>query len=138
MKTLIDTNIILDIALNRQPFCREARIIFQYMEDEKIRGHISASTVTDIFYLLRKQIGWQNATQYILELIEIVDILCVDKQTIINALSSGWADFEDAVQAQVAIENEIAIIVTRNVKDFQQLTSIKILTPTELIEQFDY
>jgi predicted nucleic acid-binding protein len=99
MKALIDTNVILDIALNRQPFCQETKIIFQYMEDEKILGHISASTVTDIFYLLRKQIGRQNATQYILELIEIVNILCVDKQTIINALLSGWTDFEDAVQA---------------------------------------
>jgi predicted nucleic acid-binding protein len=123
------------MALDRQPFCREAKIIFQYMESEKIRGHISASTVTDLFYLLRKQIGWQNATQYILDLIEIVDILCVDKQTIIDALLSGRTDFEDAVQMQVAIENNMEVIVTRNVKDFPQLTSIQILTPTGLIEK---
>jgi predicted nucleic acid-binding protein len=135
IETLIDTNVILDIALNRQPFCREAGIIFQYMEDKKIRGYISASAVTDIFYLLRKQIGRQNTTQYILELLEIVDILGVGKETIINALLSGQTDFEDAVQTQVAIENEIEVIVTRNVKDFEQLPSIKILTPTALIAQ---
>jgi predicted nucleic acid-binding protein len=133
IKTLIDTNVILDIALNRQPFCREAEIIFQCMEDKEIRGYISASAVTDIFYLLRKQIGRQNATQYILELLEIVDILGVSKETIIDALLSGLADFEDAVQTQVAIENDIEVIVTRNVKDFKQLLSIKILTPTALI-----
>jgi predicted nucleic acid-binding protein len=134
IKTLIDTNIILDIALSRQPFCQEAGIIFQYIEDKKIRGYISASAITDIFYLLRKQIGRQNATQCILDLIKIVDILGVDKETIVNALLFGWTDFEDAVQAQVAIENEIEVIVTRNTKDFKQLIPIKIFTPTELIE----
>jgi predicted nucleic acid-binding protein len=68
-KVLIDTNIILDTALNRQPFCLEAGTIFQCIEDKKIRGYISASAVTDIFYLLRKQIGWRDAIQYILELV---------------------------------------------------------------------
>ncbi|MDR3327395.1 MAG: PIN domain-containing protein [Prevotellaceae bacterium] len=132
---LIDTNVILDFLLERQPFCVEAKAVFQNLEDDKIRGYITASSVTDIFYLLKKELGRQNAVQCILELIEIVDILGVDKIIISNALQLGLSDFEDAVQAQTAIENGIEIIITRNAKDFQQLASMEILSPSELIER---
>jgi len=135
IKALIDTNIIIDFFLGREPFCRDAEIIFQKINDKKVEGYISASAVTDIFYLLQKAKGNFDATNYILKLIKIVEILGVDKQTIINAILLNWTDFEDAVQAQVAIENKIDIIITRNTKDFQKAKKVKVLTPKEFIAE---
>jgi len=135
MKALIDTNIIIDFFLRREPFYENAEIIFQKISSKKLDGYISASAVTDIFYLLQKAKGNSDAISYILKLIQIIEVLGVDKQTIINALLLNWTDFEDAVQAQVALENEMDVIITRNTKDFQNTEKIKILTPEEFIAE---
>jgi len=137
IKALIDTNVIIDLFLGREPFCRDTEIIFKKISDKKVEGYISASAVTDIFYLLKKAKGKSDATNYILKLIKIVEILSVDKQTIINALLYNWHDFEDAVQAQVAIGNEMDVIITRNTKDFQKTKEVKVLTPKEFIAEED-
>jgi predicted nucleic acid-binding protein len=135
MKVLIDTNVVLDFALSRHPFYEEAKTIFHIIGSEKIHGYISASAVTDIFYLTRKSLGWQMAIDFILTLIEVIDVLSVDKNTITKALLSGWTDFEDAVQAQAAIENDLDVIITRNVKDFQRMKKVKVFTPQNFIQQ---
>jgi predicted nucleic acid-binding protein len=134
IKVLIDTNVIIDIALKRQPFYQDAAKIFKKISEQKLRGYISATIATDVFYLLRKDSGKEKALDFLLELVEIIDIIGVDQRTIINALYSGWDDFEDAVQAQSAIENEIDIIITRNKKDYQPIGQIQILTPADFIE----
>ena len=134
IKALIDTNVILDFFLSRQPFYQDAKIIFQKIDDEKVEGYISASSVTDIFYLLQKEQGRLYATNCILKLIRIIEVSGVDKNTIINALLLDWQDFEDAVQAQVAIENEIDVVITRNSKDYQSLKKCLILTPQSFIQ----
>ena len=135
IKALIDTNVIIDFFLRREPFYKNAETIFQKISYKKIEGYISASAVTDIFYLLQKAKGSVEATNYILKLMQIIEVLGVDKQTIINALLLDWADFEDAVQAQVAIENEMDVIITRNTKDFKKMKKIKVLTPKEFIAE---
>ena len=135
IKALIDTNVIIDFFLEREPFYGNAETIFRKINDKKVEGYISASTVTDMFYLLQKAKGNLDAVNYISELIQTIEILGVDKQTIINALLFNWTDFEDAVQAQVAIENEISVIITRNTKDFQKIKKIKVLTPKEFIAE---
>jgi len=135
IKALIDTNVVIDFFLGREPFYTDAETIFQKIIYKKIEGCISASAVTDIFYLLQKAKGNSDATKYILKLIQIIEILGVDKQIIINSLLLNWTDFEDAVQAQVAIENEMDIIITRNIKDFQKTMNVKVLTPKEFNEE---
>jgi len=134
IKALIDTNIIIDFFLEREPFYKDVEIIFQKINDKKITGYISVSAVTDIFYLLRKAKGNSDAVNCILKLIQIIEILSIDKQIIIDALFLNWSDFEDAVQAQTAIENEMDVIISRNTKDFQKIMNVKVLTPTEFIE----
>ncbi|GHT67967.1 twitching motility protein PilT [Bacteroidia bacterium] len=133
MKVLIDTNIIMDIALERSPFYNHAIILFQKIHDKQLQGSISASTVTDIFYLVQREKGRQTATCFLKKLIKVIDIIGVDKDTIVNALQLEWNDFEDAVQAQVALENEIDIIITRNAKDFQEIKNIKVFSPVDFI-----
>ena len=84
--------------------------------------------------VLGKATNKEQALLFLQNLIQIVDVVGVGKTTIINAILSGWTDFEDAVQAQVAIENNMDIIITRNVKDFQKTETVKIMTPKEFIE----
>ena len=131
MKILIDTNVVLDFAFNREPFASDAAEIFRHIEQKKISATVSASAITDIFYILHKR--KVDAFAFLKDFLLDIDVLGVDKMIIMYALYSGWTDFEDAVQAQVSIENHVDIIVTRNITDFEKLANIKVLTPSELL-----
>jgi predicted nucleic acid-binding protein len=132
-RLLLDTNIILDIALKREPHFELSSKIFELIDKKRIIGYITASTVTDIYYISRKEKGNEIAIEFISNLIEIVDVIGVDKSTIVKALKSNLKDFEDAVQVSAAENYEIEIIVTRNKSDFLN-SGLEILTPKEIIE----
>jgi predicted nucleic acid-binding protein len=132
-RLLLDTNIILDIALKREPHFQLSSKIFELIDKKRIIGFITASTVTDIYYISRKEKGNEIAIEFISNLIEIVDVIGVDKSTIVKALKSNIKDFEDAVQVSAAENYEIQIIVTRNKSDFLN-SGLEILTPKELID----
>jgi predicted nucleic acid-binding protein len=127
----------MDIALKRHPFYNHAIILFQKIHDKKLQGNISASTVTDIFYLVQREKGKETAINFLQKLIKVINIVGVDKDTIINALQLEWNDFEDAVQAQAALENEIDIIITRNTKDFQKTKNIRVFSPVDFIDYLE-
>ena len=132
-RILLDTNIILDIALKREPHFELSSKIFELIDKKRIIGYITASTVTDIYYISRKEKGNEIAIEFISNLIEIVDVIGVDKSIIVKALKSNLKDFEDAVQVSAAECYEIEIIVTRNKSDFLN-SGLEILTPKELID----
>lgn len=132
-RLLLDTNIILDIALKREPHFELSSKIFELIDKKRIIGYITASTVTDIYYISRKEKGNEIAIEFISNLIEIVDVIGVDKSIIVKALKSNLKDFEDAVQVSAAENYEIEIIVTRNKPDFLN-SGLEILTPKELID----
>ncbi len=131
-QVLIDTNIILDIALQREPFFEVADQIFGKIDEGKMKGFITASSVTDIYYVSRKASGHEKTIAFIRELVDIIEVLSVTKETIIDALNSEFKDFEDAIQYHVADMHSIDIIVTRNKSDFN-LSAINVCTPDELI-----
>ena len=132
---LFDTNIILDIALQRAPFFATACQLFDKIEEGEIKGFVTTSTVTDIYYIARKSLGKRESIAFIHELVEIVELLNVTKESIIDALNTEFEDFEDAVQSCVAGINFIDIIVTRNISDFIH-SAVEVCTPTQLIEKF--
>ena len=134
IKVLLDTNIILDIALKRRYFYNDAATIFNQVHHGKVRAFVSASAVTDIFYILRKDGGREKALHFLSKLVQIADIATVDQKIIVEALSLGWNDFEDAVQICVAKRNKIEIIVTRNTKDYGQ-TNLKIFSSVDFLKQ---
>jgi predicted nucleic acid-binding protein len=132
-KVLFDTNIILDIALKRESFFEDAFKLFSLIDQKKIIGIITASTITDIYYISKKEKGHTESINFIKGLIEVVEVIGIDKDIIIKALTSGIQDFEDAIQTCAAELNEIEVIITRNKKDFTN-TSLKILTPREFLK----
>ena len=133
-KVLLDTNIILDIALQRYPFFEDARQIFAKIDNGEIKGFVTASSVTDIYYISRKSCGREKTIAFIRELIDIIEILSVTKKSITDALNADFKDFEDAIQCCIADMNEINIIVTRNKPDFEKST-VEVCTPAELLNQ---
>jgi len=130
-RVLIDTNIILDIALQRIPFVNAADRVFYRIEKGEIKGLITALSVSDIYYVLRKNGGREKAILFIRELVDLVEVLNVNKENIMEAIASEFKDFEDAIQYSVADNNNIDMIITRNISDFK-LSKIKVCYPEEL------
>jgi len=133
MKVFIDTNIALDVLLERDPFYKESFIIFQLADQERIIGYLSATSITDIFYLLRK--AKQSSIEVypiIDELVSLFSVVPVSDTTISSALKLRWKDFEDAVQFVVAKENNVECIITRNKSDYQN-SDIPCMSPTDFI-----
>ena len=136
MKVLIDTNIILDYALIRQPFYGLADRIFVLIEQGQIEGYVSASTFTDLFYILRKPRGKEWTLSFLQRLADLCQIVPTDSSVIEESLSHHHKDFEDDVQFFAAVLNNLDAIVTRNPKDFPA-RSLSIVTPEQLLQQFE-
>jgi len=133
MKVLVDTNVVLDVFMKRQPFYEDAFETLQGVEKRLVSGCLSSSAMTDIFYLLRKQYHGSAGVYPIMDHIAaIFSIVPVFDITIVNALALRWNDFEDAVQFMVAKENGITHIVTRNEADYKN-TDIQCLSPAGFI-----
>jgi predicted nucleic acid-binding protein len=119
MKVLIDTNVILDALLMRKPFCDAASNLLFAVAEEKCDGYITASSFTDMYYLINKSIRYPRSTKEILlSLIEIVKILDVFGEDCEKAFDLPMTDYEDALQAFCAKRNEMDYIITRNEKHF--------------------
>jgi predicted nucleic acid-binding protein len=134
IKALIDTNVILDIALKRAPFFEYASLIFDKIDDQILEGYITASSVTDIYYIASKQKDKMQARAFLLNLVQIMEVIGVDKDIVIEALECDIPDFEDAIQVFSAKSNSIDLIITRNVSDFE-LSGLEVLTPLEFIQK---
>jgi predicted nucleic acid-binding protein len=120
IKALIDTNIVLDALLCRLPFYDNARDILTLTEQHQITGCISSSAVTDIFYLINKEVKNTSVVYHAIEgLTQICTVIPVFDTTIRGALALRWKDFEDAVQYTAALENDVTRIVTRNASDYE-------------------
>lgn len=134
MKILVDTNVIVDAMTSREPWKESAEKIFIMAASNVVNMYITASSATDIYYLVRKHIHSVDAAKQILgKLYSLVGILDVKEEDCVQALASPITDYEDAVIEQVANRNGMEGIVTRNQKDFMAGT-VKIYLPDEFIE----
>ena len=137
MKLLIDTNIVLDVLLKREPFYQDAVKVMNLAQYDDVREYVSASAVTDIYYIAYKQIKDRKMVlELIKRLLMVVDVAAVSEQEIRNALETEWKDFEDAVQYSVALLNEMEGIITRNSKDYEQ-TDINIWSPEQVLKEYE-
>jgi len=133
MKVLLDTNIIVDVISKRSGY-EDSLQIFRYCELGLVQAFVSATTITDIMYILRKQIAPHEVRNAMEILFLIVDIASVTKGDVMYALSSSMKDFEDAVQVACAKRNGANYIITRNLKDFTH-TDVTALAPQEAINK---
>ena len=133
MKILLDTNIILDFALERKDFVENSKSIMKLAYKKQIEAYISASSATDIYYIIQKNKSKEEALFFLSNIISFIEIAGVDKNVVLNAIQSTFSDFEDAVQNFAAQSSGIEFIVTRNNKDFVK-SDLKILNPNEFLD----
>jgi predicted nucleic acid-binding protein len=135
VKVLIDTNIALDFLLQREPFLHDADQLFQALDDEEVVGYVTATTVTDIFYIARRHTrSVEQARQAVSEILTTTTICPVDRAVLELAFNSGLDDFEDAVQIFSAFAQGLEAIVTRDAQGFLS-SPIPVLSVQELLRQ---
>lgn len=133
MRLLIDTNIVLDVMLNRAPFCDAAVDVLNLASVQGVEEYVSASAITDIYYIAYRQIRDREIVKNLIKrLLNIVSVAGVTEREIEKALESGWSDFEDAVQHAVASIHDFDGIVTRNAADYRQ-SEVDIWTPQQIV-----
>jgi len=133
MKILIDTNVVLDVLINNSAFFTHSKKIFDFAEQKQITGFISASAITDIFYIAQRKLGKKAVKEAIKRVLKIFSPATVTDNHIYQALDLEWDDFEDSVQYVVGEGLATEYIVTRNTQDFS-FGSIPALTPEQFIK----
>ena len=116
---LIDTDVILDFFFDRKPFSDDASAILSLCENKKIKGFITPVMISNIYYILRKLAKHEKVIENLKNLINIVDVAIISRESILEALNSDFKDFEDAIQFYTALESSLEAIITRNKKDFK-------------------
>jgi len=106
--------------------------LFKRVDNITIFGFVTANTVTDIYYIAKKDKGHSIAIEFIGNLVQIVDILGIDKKIILEALAANLIDFEDSIQSVASGINGIDFIITRNIRDFKD-SSVKAITPIDFL-----
>jgi predicted nucleic acid-binding protein len=129
-KVLIDTNIILDLLQDRQPFVEDAVILFQKVDSGEVEGFIAATTITNIYYIVRKSTGVKSAQDAVAQILTDLQICAVDFGVLEQALALNFKDFEDAVQYACAMTYRVDVIVTRDASGFVNV-DIPIMSPGE-------
>ncbi len=132
MKVLFDTNVVLDLLLDREPFSGAAASLFERVERGEMVGVLCATTLTTVHYLLVKALGKREGAEAVERLLQLFEVAPVTRAVLETALHAGLDDYEDAVLHQAACLGGCDGIVTRNGRDFVK-AKIAVFTPEELL-----
>ena len=133
MKVFLDTNVVIDLLDKREPFCQAAVDIFTLAYKRKITLYVSPLTYATAAYLLRKH-GPEQIKILLKNFRQLSHVTTANEAIVDNALTSNFADYEDALQYYSALTQKVDVIVTRNQKDFQ-LSAIPVLSPDEFLRE---
>jgi predicted nucleic acid-binding protein len=131
VKLLLDTNIVLDVLMDKAPFSDPAADIFSRIEQGSISGYLCGTTITTVHYLAAKVLGASRARQEVGKLLALFEVAAVNRPVLEAALRSQFADFEDAVVHEAANHAGADAIVTRNGKVFSG-SRLPVYTPAEI------
>lgn len=135
MKILVDTNVVIDALIGRQPYFDNADKIIKLCADKKVQGYLAAHSIPNLFYILRKSMSLEERRHVLLQLCDIFIVEGIDSVKIITAIENrSFLDFEDCLQDECAISVGADYIVTRNVKDFTY-AKVKAILPEDFLEK---
>lgn len=132
MNALIDTNVIVDVLTAREPFFTDSSAVLDLAERGEFVASICATTVTTVYFLVRRHYGSKETLEKIKDLTAICTVAPVNRAVIESALDSGFGDFEDAVLNHSAALAGADCIVTRNESDFRD-SSLLIYSPAQFL-----
>lgn len=132
-RVFVDTDTMLDLLMARYPFYQPAATLFTLADQKKLEIYVSALSFSNIYYLLCRETIAARARKQLCKLKILVTILPVHDKTIESALFSDFKDFEDGIQYFTAVENNIGIILTRNLKDYKT-ADIPVMTAEQFLK----
>jgi hypothetical protein len=132
MNVLLDLNIVLDVILQRQPWLAEATVIWDAHVQGRIRGHLVATSLTNLFYIARRILGTDEARRAVRTCLQTFAILAVDGPLLQQADALPGMDFEDNLQMAAAAAIPLDTIITRGASGFTG-SPVTVLTPAELV-----
>lgn len=133
-RILIDTNVLLDYVLTREPFYEDAKNIVFACADGKVKGCIAAHSISNMFFILRKDYNAEERREVLVNLCSIFDVEGIDKVKLMSGLQNeDFLDFEDCLQMECAKAYGAEYIVTRNVADYKT-SEVKAIFPKDYLE----
>ncbi len=134
MKVLVDTNVILDVLCDRKEFVADSLRVFQCCEAQHITGYISALSIPNIVYIMRKKLDSERIREILHTLTMVFSVVELREADLLKAAELPFGDYEDAIQSVCAARVRADYIVTRNEKDFVNSPVLAII-PTNLLKQ---
>lgn len=135
MRLLIDANIILDVLAKREPFFKSSETIWKLCETEQVEGYISALSIANLVYVMRKELEPDSIEDIITKLKLIFYVADLTSEDLTAASELKWNDFEDALQSAAAARIKADQIITRNVRDYKS-SVIPAFTSDEFLARF--
>lgn len=133
MLVLIDANIVLDILEKREPFYESSYDVLSLCASKKIKGYIALHSVSNIFYILRKNYSAENRRRLLLGILKFLQVANISHENTLHALKrNDFTDFEDCLQDECAMQNNADYIITRNTDDFLN-SQIPAITPSDFL-----
>ncbi len=134
MTILVDTNVILDLLLKREPYSIVAQTIITKCAEREVIGYLAAHSIPNLFYILRKNYTQKERRKFIKNLCDIFRISNLNEEKIISAIDNeDFTDFEDCLQEECAVEAMADYIVTRNPEDYKG-SRVKVILPDEFVK----
>ena len=134
-RVFVDSDVILDVALAREPFVEYSSLVLALLEQRRCVGVISSNLVTNVYYVLRKLSSSQQTRTFLQDLLQIIEITPVSHNVVLESLASEFSDLEDGIQHFAAIEARCDCIVTRNGGDYAKAI-IPVYSPKEFMVLF--
>ncbi len=119
-RVLVDTNVVLDVLLDRQPHFTASAALWAAVENGKADGLLAAHAVTTIHCLLSRKLGASGARQSLRAILKVFGVAPVDGNILQQAIQAPGQDFEDSVTAAAAGASGCHLIVTRDQKGFRR------------------
>ncbi|MCP3958913.1 MAG: PIN domain-containing protein [bacterium] len=118
MNLLLDTDVLIDVALDRSPHAQPGAELLDFLERRPGTAHVAWHSISNFYYIVRPSRGGQAAKHFVLELARFVEVAPTTTQSLLYACQLEMGDFEDAMQVAAAIACEANMIVTRNLRDY--------------------
>jgi len=133
MNVFIDTNVLMDVLLERQPFVKDSRKVWFLAERGKLRGLVSVLSFPNIYYIVGRVRGAEAAMAMMTMLRDTFTPVALDEQILNQAMDASLPDFEDAIQYYSALRADAGCLLTRNADDFPQSDALPVLSPAEFL-----
>jgi predicted nucleic acid-binding protein len=130
---LIDTDILIDVALDREPFAESAAALLDRLEQDPGMGYVAWHSISNFYYMVAPEHGKTNARKLVLELTAFIEVAPASTAHIRRAIELPLKDFEDSMQVAAALACDAQMIATRNVKDYLR-SPVRAVSPEQALK----